>query len=76
MKRRNYIMRKNELTEQEIIENAEAFIENAKDILNRIRLVYPHNHRHDWLRHDSRTSKHLQIVTNISNMIGFISIVH
>lgn len=27
-------MRKNELTEQEIIENAEAFIENAKDIVN------------------------------------------
>ena len=27
-------MRKNELTEQEIIENTEAFIENAKDIVN------------------------------------------
>ena len=27
-------MRKNELTEQEIIENTEAFIQNAKDIVN------------------------------------------
>ena len=27
-------MRKSELTEQEIIENTEAFIENAKDIVN------------------------------------------
>lgn len=27
-------MRKDELTEQEIIENTEAFIENAKDIVN------------------------------------------
>lgn len=27
-------MRKNKLTEQEIIENTEAFIENAKDIVN------------------------------------------